>query len=440
LAQVIEPLLQLSIKKAQQLGVDVFYVEKKKEKIILRLDAVSLSLLISAKNEITSCLACNKLELANKSLLFSNLSSNYLSSISQSEEKKGISERFYFHLNKKNEEILVFGSPANRSRGLIQLESCNIMMNNEFSRKDIFIKAIYLKEIKADIDMLKSFSGINSISLFGMKMNLLGRNNDINKVLQILIGKFDITESKPIVSCRNGDCCVCYCELDEEWFELLGCSHAGCKQCLENMFCGAENGDSEYLLPISCPSPECLPRSLWAFSDIVSITSERALSKIKKVSVDKFVLANKDRYKYCPNNGCNQILKIDKTTNKVGGFEVFCDQCSISYCFTCSEKSQNIVPMHFDSDCDENLRRLNPEIQDLVRHITDNILCIKCPLCKHQFLDFEGCFAISCGCKATFCGYCLKLSKDSKATHEHVLVCALGNKTHAARWEREQDC
>jgi hypothetical protein len=56
--------------------------------------------------------------------------------------------------------------------------------------------------------------------------------------------------------------------------------------------------------------------------------------------------------------------------------------------------------------------------------ITESILNLRCPRCKHVFVDFDGCFALSCtyqGCHAGFCAYCLV---DCGAdAHSHVASC-----------------
>jgi len=55
-------------------------------------------------------------------------------------------------------------------------------------------------------------------------------------------------------------------------------------------------------------------------------------------------------------------------------------------------------------------------------HIIENILTLKCPRCATAILDFEGCFAVTCGnCNCGFCGWCLE---DCGAdAHAHVKQC-----------------
>lgn len=59
------------------------------------------------------------------------------------------------------------------------------------------------------------------------------------------------------------------------------------------------------------------------------------------------------------------------------------------------------------------------------QYIVNRILTLACPRCSQAFVDFTGCFALTCAsqrCGATFCAYCL-LDCGSDA-HAHVESCA----------------
>lgn len=54
----------------------------------------------------------------------------------------------------------------------------------------------------------------------------------------------------------------------------------------------------------------------------------------------------------------------------------------------------------------------------LYQDILNNILTLSCPRCKAAFVDFDGCFALTCTCGAGLCAYCLQ---DCGAdAHHHV--------------------
>jgi serine/threonine protein kinase len=61
-------------------------------------------------------------------------------------------------------------------------------------------------------------------------------------------------------------------------------------------------------------------------------------------------------------------------------------------------------------------------VEQTCRHIQEQILTLKCPRCAGAFLDFEGCFALTCHrCHCGFCAYCLvDCGKDA---HKHVPRC-----------------
>ena len=61
-------------------------------------------------------------------------------------------------------------------------------------------------------------------------------------------------------------------------------------------------------------------------------------------------------------------------------------------------------------------------VEQTCRHIQERILTLKCPRCAAAFLDFEGCFALTCHrCHCGFCAYCLvDCGKDA---HKHVPRC-----------------
>ena len=50
-------------------------------------------------------------------------------------------------------------------------------------------------------------------------------------------------------------------------------------------------------------------------------------------------------------------------------------------------------------------------VRETVRHIQERILTLKCPRagCEAAFVDFNGCFALTCHrCHCGFCAYCLQ--------------------------------
>jgi len=69
-------------------------------------------------------------------------------------------------------------------------------------------------------------------------------------------------------------------------------------------------------------------------------------------------------------------------------------------------------------NADESARRAR-------QHIVERILTLACPRCGQAFLDFNGCFALTCSrCQAGFCAYCL--ADCGTDAHAHVASCPHG--------------
>jgi len=69
-------------------------------------------------------------------------------------------------------------------------------------------------------------------------------------------------------------------------------------------------------------------------------------------------------------------------------------------------------------DLDDHGRR----VHEASRRLERQILGLHCPRCEQAFLDFDGCFALTCSrCRCGFCGWCLV--DAGQDAHAHVRVC-----------------
>jgi serine/threonine protein kinase len=108
------------------------------------------------------------------------------------------------------------------------------------------------------------------------------------------------------------------------------------------------------------------------------------------------------------------------------------------YLKVCSEVLEVQIQKKERREAEERIVRMRSEMEELIKkchdastlrvyghrmHIIENILTLRCPKCRTPFIDFNGCFALSCtSCnKSNFCGWCLK---DCGAdAHSHVARC-----------------
>ncbi|CAM9172515.1 unnamed protein product, partial [Ectocarpus fasciculatus] len=81
----------------------------------------------------------------------------------------------------------------------------------------------------------------------------------------------------------------------------------------------------------------------------------------------------------------------------------------------------------------EEMRNMDAQQREirLIRIDIENVLTPRCPRpeCRMAFVDFDGCFALTCGnarCRAGFCAWCFKDCGDD--AHAHVAHCPEGNR------------
>lgn len=106
-----------------------------------------------------------------------------------------------------------------------------------------------------------------------------------------------------------------------------------------------------------------------------------------------------------------------------GGDFLFCNECSTTYCATCSEKLSKPIKSHEGTSCEDVQTGISSVVTQYVREIQENILNLSCPNCNLAFFEFTGCAAVFCDkCKCGFCGLCLR--NCGTDAHAHVVKCS----------------
>eukprot|EP00042_Codosiga_hollandica_P055477 m.778823 g.778823 ORF g.778823 m.778823 type:complete len:722 (-) comp59124_c0_seq3:3874-6039(-) len=93
---------------------------------------------------------------------------------------------------------------------------------------------------------------------------------------------------------------------------------------------------------------------------------------------------------------------------------------------------EQVIVQEVEANMQRELKRqseltaLELEIRTVRKHISDEILTLKCPTCNKAFLDFTGCWALQCSsCPTYFCGWCFKPGPGSRAAHECAATCGI---------------
>jgi len=221
-----------------------------------------------------------------------------------------------------------------------------------------------------------------------------------------------------------------------------------------------------YLNPITKDyiPPHLNPTAKEFIPPLLLITKEIIIEKKKKINICNICYdeLNKDNDKVqCNSKSCTHIFCIDCFINQVkyqiidenvGKFiqsnrRIICSLCLPNNI----EFDDTIIALHVGSNIFNQYRKANEtalEVEVCRREkdknqkvllemreakkdsicyhhrlfIAENILTLCCPRCKVPFIDFEGCFAISChACNCQFCAWCLK--DCGLDAHSHVKIC-----------------
>jgi hypothetical protein len=130
--------------------------------------------------------------------------------------------------------------------------------------------------------------------------------------------------------------------------------------------------------------------------------------------------------------------ETDRTISKYTDKDVVCHVSEETYekyrkaCFDiihvkAANETETRLKKQFEEQPDffpKQKKQKNNNISMHRNHIIENILTLKCTSCDAAFLDFAGCFALTCNnCDANFCGWCLENCNDMDSCHKHVLYC-----------------
>ena len=188
-------------------------------------------------------------------------------------------------------------------------------------------------------------------------------------------------------------CCVsAYCGGEPTALEAgLECSsargepHFVCNECFDMLVTKAADEDLRILQKregrILCPDPECkAPYIDTEIAQHASVAAFEAYNKSRRMLIEQQIVSMHE-----------QLVK---------------------------ERLANELRLLTEMDEDQRKVRMARH------HITDDLLTCKCPRCGQAFVDFTGCFALSCSrCQCGFCAWCGADSGGSDA-HEHVASCA----------------
>lgn len=295
--------------------------------------------------------------------------------------------------------VRVIGPPAEQLRVATEI--------NRFLSKELFESKMRIP-VKAmgQIKELLRVPNENVVVQFNDKNTLMLKSLSMEKLSAVRSEVSATLEAN--VPDRLSLCSVCY-EVSENRFGT--CGHTLCEDCGQQ-YC--QSSVCESRIPLTDPS--C--GQVLLLDDVYRMSN--SITAVNMAGVRSFLRDHGDLYCNCHTPDCPQIL--DKRVSSV-----LCSVCMTLQCPLCGEYP------HIDEACESaRQRRIFEQSADGQASIHANAIIGKlltpaCPKCAVSFVDFSGCFAVSCGnCPTGFCGFCLQ--NCGRDAHAHVASCPFAAK------------
>jgi len=196
-------------------------------------------------------------------------------------------------------------------------------------------------------------------------------------------------------------CTLCfeYQLASEESFQLQGCNHRYCLDCLQGYVANAVNNGQVVLTcfhdkPKSAAADSGLCGANFTESDMLKLLDEEGKKKYEKFKLNK----DDSNHRQCSKCDTSQLGNPSKP-------DMVCNNCQHRYCFFHGDS-------HPNSDCTEYERVNAVELKKTNDVISEK--CKKCPECTSPILKSGGCNHMKCpSCRCSFCWLCMTVIDDS---------------------------
>jgi hypothetical protein len=330
--------------------------------------------------------------------------------------------------------VTLHGDLASRQRAVQALDAALQELQKEYVVDHWWMNRAALKAVRRDRNEILDRFALVDIKCEGSRLTVMGLPNQLARLKadSRFAGKMASTAPVPRTrAAGGGDCPICFCPVDTEIFSLLVCGHTYCEACIKGQFASAES-QTEVQLPLACVEQSC--HALHGWEDITSLASPDALAFIKETAINKHLLAQAARVRWCVNTtaGCRSLLDLSQVRRpatpqeemQLGGTAAECAVCARRYCLSCSERDQQPIEAHPGVPCSQAGLADRVDVRTHLHRI-ESLLNLRCPRCASVFLDFSGCAAVTCSnsaCNAAFCAICLKDCGGD--AHGHVKECS----------------
>lgn len=329
----------------------------------------------------------------------------------------------YVHWSNATREIRIYGLPAAQARCTEALDGIVLQLSPGCEQRTLYVADRRQRRTVAAqrVELLRSLA-LHELRLEDLRLVASGPIAALDRLQQRLGGLVRDTPPPSAQRRAAGDCCLCFDTMDARRYESSACAHASCLDCAQHMFASAD-AQQDARVPVACVMAACKVPMAW--SDVVSLCTPAALAFVKATALRKYVREHPNELRPCPAPACNGVVRVpplpadERAEAELGGRVASCDGCGSAYCLTCSERKA--TEAHQGSSCREMQDGNSTDVRQHAA-VLNELLNLRCPRCKTVFLDFEGCFALTCGtCNAHFCAWCFHVSDGD--VHPHVKAC-----------------
>ena len=212
----------------------------------------------------------------------------------------------------------------------------------------------------------------------------------------------------------TSNCPVCLTEVADAEAFVTCCGHFYHRDCLE-LQCRSTSD-----MTIKCVSCNAsLP-----FSDLEAALTRPQLDAVLGASFLKFVNANPEKWRYCPNHACDELYAVSELAD-AQAIVITCYGCLQNLCTHCG------TPEHAGMTCAESKQANMPDV--LFQAWKKKQRAKDCPKCGVVIDRYEGCQHVKCGsCKTHFCWTCLKVGGSGDEVYKHL------RKEHGGYFDNEE--
>ena len=318
--------------------------------------------------------------------------------------------------------LSVYGTEANRTRALIQLNA----RIDELASTGVVIHELKLKGPDMPPGLMKHLVSLFGVDLMGILQmeGVNGASLDPRKQILTLFSTTtakasvmkSIDEYTSLAPAHNTtsqiddveECYVCFTDIEDikDSFRLECCGHVCHLDCIK-----LQIASNTVTFPLVCAADGCSHPFVWQdFQNLFKCTTLTLQSLIES-SLKTYLPANKDNVHNCPTPDCKMVYVTSDN-----GHRFICSECGVHLCTKCNVQYHDGLTCAMYNDIKEQDEELEEWLQ------TDPQNRKRCPKCEAPIEKTEGCNHLVCvQCHTHICWVCLKCFKDEQGCYRHLM-------------------